>query len=157
MNSGSELALSVEDYDSAFTEVSFLLDMFVDTIGVFVGKSTPSLAVAAGRKMAANMPVCMSEKSPAEALRELTRIFQIQRMDIKGDFVDGKARITLQECPIGSVCKNRRMELGSSVCQMFHYYLAGILAELSGLAVRPQTGTVGDTCVFSLAFAGSKP
>jgi hypothetical protein len=46
----TELQLAPEDYDEAFTKVSFLLDMFVSTIEAFIGKSTPSLAVAAGRK-----------------------------------------------------------------------------------------------------------
>jgi len=42
----NELTLEARDYDMAFTEISFLLDMFVNTIVTFVGKSTPALAVA---------------------------------------------------------------------------------------------------------------
>jgi hypothetical protein len=41
-----ELTQTMEDHDKAFVEVSFLLEMIVDTIAAFVGKSTPSLAVA---------------------------------------------------------------------------------------------------------------
>jgi len=153
----NELSLSSQDYEAAFTEVSFLLDMFIDTIEVFVGKSTPALAVAAGRKMAANLPVHLVEKTPVEALQELVRVFRIQQMQISGEFEGPKAVVKLAECPIGSVCRNRNMELGGQACQMFHYYIAGIMAELTGLPARPQVIEIGDNCSFSLAFAGYKP
>lgn len=150
----NELTLQTEDYDKAFTEVSFLLDMFVETIEVFVGKSTPSLAVAAGRKMAANMPIYLTETSPEAALAEFIRVFKIQQMEIEGEFVGAEAVLTLNHCPILAVCKNRNMEVGGSMCQMFHYYVAGIMAELAGCPVRPKTISTGETCVFHLAFSG---
>jgi hypothetical protein len=153
----SELTLAPEDYDKAFTEVSFLLDMLIETITAFVGKSTPSLVVAAGRRMAVNMPVHMAEKSPTLALDELVRIFRIQRMEIDAKLHGSEAVVSMHDCPIGSVCKNRQMELGSQVCQMFHYYLAGIVAELSGCPARPKTLTVGEHCTFSLAFSVARP
>ncbi len=154
MSGNSELTLAPEDYDKAFTEVSFLLEMLIETITTFVGKSTPSLVVVAGRKMAANMPVHMATKTPEEAISELIRVLRIQRIDIAGHVEGGQAVLTMQDCPIGSVCRNRKMEIGSQVCQMFHYYLAGIVAELSGIPARPKTITVGEQCTFNLAFSG---
>jgi len=156
MNGNTELHLSSEDYDKAFTEVSFLLDMFIETIVTFVGKSTPSLAVAAGRRMAANLPVHLPGNSPEEALQEVVRVLRIQQMAIDGQFEGGKAVITIQDCPVGSVCRNRKMELDGQACQMFHYYLAGIMAELTGRPTRPTTLGTGETCRFSLAFAGGR-
>ena len=149
----NELSLQTEDYDKAFTEVSFLLDMFVETIEAFVGKSTPSLAVAAGRRMAANMPVHKFEANPENALAEFVRIFKIQQMEVEGTFDGSEAVITINHCPILSVCKNRDMEIGGSICQMFHYYIAGIHAELAGCPARPKTISTGETCVFNLAFS----
>lgn len=157
MIDSNELTLSPQDYDSAFTEVSFLLDMFIETIVVFVGKSTPALAVAAGRKMAANLPVHLVENSPEEVLQELVRVFRVQQMQIDGRFEGAKAVVEFTGCPIGSVCRNRNMELGGQACQMFHYYIAGIMAELTGLPARPQVIQIGDKCSFNLAFAGYKP
>ena len=145
-----------EDYDKAFTEVSFLLDIFVETIEAFVGKSTPSLAVAAGRKMAANMPIHLEEATPEAALAEFIRVFKIQQMEIEGEFQGADAMVTLHHCPILSVCKNRNMEVGGSVCQMFHYYVAGIVAELAGCPTRPTTISTGETCVFKLQFSGAR-
>lgn len=152
----NELTLQVEDYDKAFTEVSFLLDMFVETIEAFVGKSTPSLAVAAGRKMAANMPIHLVEATPENALAEFVRVFQIQQMEVEGHFEGAEAVVTIHQCPILAVCKNRNMEVGGSACQIFHYYVAGIMAELAGCPVRPRTVSTGETCVFNLAFSGSR-
>ncbi len=156
MIGNSELTLVPEDYDKAFTEVSFLLDMLIETITTFVGKSTPSLVIAAGRKMALNMPVHMVEKDPATAIAELVRVLRIQRMDIGARFEGAEAVVSMRDCPIGSVCKNRQMELGGQACQMFHYYLAGIVAELSGCPARPKTLTVGEQCTFNLAFSAPR-
>ncbi len=68
MIGNNELTLAPEDYDKAFTEVSFLLDMLIETITAFVGKSTPALGVASGRKMALNMPVLMVQHNVFLAL-----------------------------------------------------------------------------------------
>ena len=144
MIASNELTLAPEDYDKAFTEVSFLLDMFVETIEAFVGKSTPALAVAAGRKMAQNMPVHLEENTPEAALAEFVRIFRIQQME---------AVITIDHCPIRSVCLNRGMALDSSICQMFHYYVGGILAELTGCPARPKTVATGERCTFNMMFS----
>ncbi len=157
MIGNNELTLTGEDYGKAFTEVSFLLDMLVETISAFVGKSTPSLAVAAGRRMALNMPVHLEEKTPAAVLDEVVRVFRIQQMELAAECRGNEALVSVDHCPIGSVCRNRRMELDSSICQMFHYYMAGIVAELCGAPVRPKTLSVGESCTFSLAFSGVRP
>lgn len=156
MISTTELHLTIDDYDKAFTEVSFLLDMFVDTIETFVGRSTPSLAVAAGRKMANNMPIHLLEATPENALDELVRVFRIQQMEIDGHFANGEAVMTLNHCPIRSVCLQRNMALDGQVCQMFHYYVAGIMAELAGCPARPKTIETGEKCTFKLAFSRSR-
>jgi len=151
-----ELTQSMEDHNKAFVEVSFLLDMFVDTIEVFVGKSTPSLAVAAGRKMAKNMPIYLDEPDPASALSEMVRVFS-EGFDITGNFEGKEALVSIDHCPIRSVCLERGHDLDGSTCQMFHYYLAGIMAELTGSPARPTTNEVGDKCHFKLAFSGLNP
>ena len=156
MISTNELHLTSEDYDRAFTEISFLLDMFVDTIEVFVGKSTPALAVAAGRKMANNMPIHLQEATPENALGEFVRFFRIQQMEIDGHFDNGEAVISINHCPIRSVCLQRNMDLDSQTCQMFHYYVAGIMAELAGCPARPKTVETGEKCTFKLAFSRSR-
>jgi hypothetical protein len=150
----SELQLTAEDHDKAFIEICFLLDMFIDTIEKFVGKSTPSLAVAAGRKMALNMPIHLDEPTPENALSELVRVFTIQQMKISAEMQGNDALVTIDHCPIGAVCRERKMELDGAACQMFHYYVGGILAEFTGRPVRPTTLAAGEICTFKMTFAG---
>lgn len=156
MMNSNELSLTVEDYDKAFTEVSFLLDMFVETIVTFVGKSTPALAVAAGRKMANNMPIYLQDPTVDSALEEFIRVFRIQQMEIEGRFEGNEAVIEINHCPIRSVCLNRDMEIDGQACQMFHYYIAGILAELAGCPARPKTISTGEKCTFNMMFSGAR-
>ena len=146
---------TMEDHDKAFVEVSFLLDMFVATIEQFVGKSTPSLAVASGRKMANNMPIYLDEPDAAKALSEMIRVFS-EGFDIKGSFEGKEATIEIDHCPIRSVCQERKLEINGATCQMFHYYIAGIMAELTGSPARPKTIETGEKCTFKLMFSGLK-
>ncbi len=67
----------------------------------FVGKSTPALAVAAGRKMAGNMPIFLTEPTPENALAELVRVFTLQQMEITGEMQGKEATVTIAHCPIG--------------------------------------------------------
>jgi hypothetical protein len=151
-----ELTQTMEDHDKAFIEVSFLLDMFIETIETFVGKSTPALAVASGRKMAQNMPIYLEKETGADiALKEMVRVFS-EGFDIEGTFAGKEATIRIAHCPIHAVCKERNLEIDGSTCQMFHYYIAGIMAELTGSPARPKTLEAGETCRFTLMFSGLK-
>ena len=148
-----ELTQSMEDHDKAFIEVSFLLDMFVETIETFVGKSTPALAVAAGRKMAKNMPIYLDHPDGKSALDEMIRVFS-EGFEISGHYEQKEAIIAIDHCPIYSVCHERGLELNGATCQMFHYYIAGIMAELTGSPARPTRVEAGQRCTFSLQFSG---
>ena len=150
----NELKQTMEDHDKAFIEVSFLLDMFVETIETFVGRSTPALAVASGRKMAQNMPIYLDRGAcGAIALEEMIRVFS-EGFDIAGSFEGKEATISIDHCPIYAVCKERNLEVNGLTCQMFHYYIAGIMAELTGSPARPKTIEAGESCRFSLMFSG---
>lgn len=148
-----ELTQTMEDHDKAFVEVSFLLEMIVDTIAAFVGKSTPSLAVAAGRKMAKNMPIHLDEPDAKAALSEMIRVFS-EGFDITGEFSGKEALIDIDQCPIRAVCLERELPIDGPICSMFHYYIAGIMAELTGSPARPATISAGEACLFKLSFSG---
>ncbi len=151
MINSSELGLTLEDHEKAFTEVSFLLDILFKTIEVFVGKCSPSLPVAAGRKMARVLPVHLESKSTEEALKELVRVLSLG-LDISGSFDGNDAVINLRQCPIRDVCNERNIPINEQPCEMFHYYMAGILAELTGRPNRPLTVSTGEECSFKLVF-----
>jgi len=150
----SELELTSEDHEKAFTEVSFLLDMLVKATEVFVGKGSPSLAIAAGRNMAKNLPVHLSDPSPEKALEEVVRVLSI-RLGMSGRFDGEKAVISLKKCPIRDVCSERGIPIDGQACQMFHFYIAGIMSSLTGRPSRPATMETGEECSFSLSFGAS--
>ncbi len=151
MINSSELGLTLEDHEKAFTEVSFLLDILFKTIEVFVGKSSLSLPVVAGRKMARVLPVHLENWSPEEALKEVVRVLS-SGLDISGRFDENDAIISLRQCPIRDVCNERGLSINGQACNMFHYYMAGIMAELTGRTNRPLTLNTGEECSFKLVF-----
>ena len=57
MSDRNEISMSEADHDAAFTEVSFLLEVLVDTLGDVVGNSMAALGTAAGRQMGKKLPV----------------------------------------------------------------------------------------------------
>ena len=69
---------------------------------------------------------------------EWTDEVQSMLMEIEGQLNGNQAAITLHHCPIRSVCLLRKMEIDGQICQMFHYYMAGILAEIAGCPARPR-------------------
>ncbi len=151
----TELELTEEDHDKAFTEVSFLLDIFVKTIDSFIGRSAPSLGVTAGRNTAKKLPIYLKDPTPEEALSELTRLFS-DGFEITYEIAGDEAVLQFRQCPIRDVCQNRGLQLGQHTCEMFHYYFAGILAELTGRMVRPVSAEAGPRCTVKLSFGKAK-
>ena len=145
MTDRSELSLTVEDHDKAFTEVCFLLEVLVNALGELVGKSTPTLGVTAGRHMGKKLPIYLTDPDVETVLKAIAeRMASGWGMEIKAD---GKgADVKFGKCAIRDVCKNRSLELGGELCQMFHYYLSGMAAELYGKPVRATIKSAGDSC-----------
>ncbi len=145
MTDRSELALTVEDHDKAFTEVCFLLEVLVDALGELVGRSTPTLGVTAGRQMGKKLPIHLTEPDMRAVLAALSeRLASGWAMEIRADATG--ADVEFGKCAIRDVCKNRDLELGGELCQMFHYYLSGMAAELCGKPVRASIRSAGETC-----------
>lgn len=151
MNGRAELLLTAADHDKAFTEVSFLLDIFVSAIGDVVNKSGPALGLAAGRHMGKKLPVFLAGPTMASVLeavaRRLASGFAIEfRCDGSG------AEVGIARCAIRDVCAKRDIKAGGEMCRMFHYYLAGIATELlGGRAVKATEASAGEErCTFRL-------
>ncbi len=150
MSDRAELRLTVEDHDKAFTEVSFLLDIFVNAIGDVVNKSGPALGLAAGRHMGRKLPVHLADPKMESVLEAVAKGLA------SGFAIDYKcsgsgADVGIARCAIRDVCAARKIAVGGEMCRMFHYYLAGIATELlGGRAIRATEATVGDRCAFRL-------
>lgn len=150
MSESAELQLTLEDHEKAFTEVSFLLEILVRTAGAVLGKSTPSLGINAGRAMGRKLPIDLSEQTleavVAALARQMSAGYQIESR-VSG----AAAELTFSRCAVREVCKNRQIPLGSDLCKMFHYYVAGMAAQLLGKPVRSGALTAGDaTCTARL-------
>ena len=65
MISNSELQTTLDDHQTAFTEISFILEVLSQTIGQVVGQSSASLAISAGKFMAKKMPIYLENPGNA--------------------------------------------------------------------------------------------
>ncbi len=150
MSDRAELQLTAEDHDKAFTEVSFLLDIFVSAVRDVVNKSGPALGLAAGRHMGKKLPVHLAEPTMASVLDALAnRLASGFAIDFRCG--GSGAEVGVARCAIRDVCAKRDLEVGGEMCRMFHSYLAGIATELlGGRAVRATEATAGDRCTFRL-------
>lgn len=142
----TEFTLTEQDYEKAFSEVSFLLDTLSKTIGQVVGSATTSMSVSAGRHLAKKIPVHLSFPP---AMEEVMAAFHDRleagfEMDYRCE--GNEVKMTVGRCAIREVCRNRSIEVGGELCDMLHNFWAGMIAELRGLPMRVKGTGVGDTC-----------
>lgn len=149
MSEPAEVGVTMGEHGQAFTEVSFLLEMLVRTAGVVVGKSTPSLGTNAGRHMGRKLPVLLRDPTLASAV-EAVRTSLGAGFDLSAKVEGNGAAVTVGRCVLRDVCKERGLALDGEICKMFHYYLAGMTAQLLGKAVRPSATVAGETCTLKL-------
>lgn len=150
MSERAELTLSAEDHQKAFTEMSFLLDIFVSAIGDVVSKSGPALGIAAGRHMGKKLPVHIAGPTMEKALQAIVgHLASGFAIDVKCN--GSGAEVGIGRCAIRDVCAKRSLKVGGDLCKMFHSYLAGMTTELmGGQAVKAGEAGVGERCAFRL-------
>ena len=146
MTDRTELTLTESDYDKAFSEVSFILDVLSRTIGQVVGNATASMAVTSGRHMAKKLPVSLEFPPSMDdvmgvLIERLRAGFDIQ-YTIEGEAIE----MQVGRCAIREVCENRGLEVGGDLCGMLHNFWAGMLAELRGRPIRCQDFSAGPAC-----------
>jgi len=146
----TELQLSTQDYDNAFTEVCFLLDILVQAIDLVAGKRSPSLAFSAGRHMGKKLPIHLVEPKLDDAVKAVIHTleggFAIESsLNVRG------VEMAVSRCAVRDACIKRGIQPGGDICRMFHYYIAGIVSELcKGREIKPTEPAVGDRCAFQL-------
>jgi hypothetical protein len=144
----NEIELKQSDYSAAFTEVSFLFEVLATTVKDVIGNSAP-LGVSAGRSMARKIPVNLKQPSVAQVLDVMTRHFQ-NGFEFTSETDDQGGTITVGPCMIRDICKNQNAELGGEMCKIFHAYLSGMTAQLSGKQARIAHTAAGDSCTLDL-------
>ncbi len=152
MNRSTELSTTLEEHESAFTEICFLLEVLTASINEVVGQSMPSLAVNAGREMGKKLPVHLEDPDLDKVLAALAaRLDEGFEIEFR---VEGKAaQLQVGRCAIREVCENRGLEIGGDLCKMLHHYWAGMLAQLLGRPVRAGKFRAGTDCSIELKSA----
>jgi hypothetical protein len=146
----NETALTLDDHKRAFTEVSFLMEIFIQTMKDLVGGGTMSVARNAGKQMGKKLPIYLEQPSLDEVLGavlgQLSAGFETEfRTD------PGGADVAFGRCAIRDVCMNRNAAPGGELCKVFHGFLAGILNEHYGRPVRTtKIQAAADECMCRL-------
>lgn len=136
---------SIEDHDAAFTEVSFLLEIFASTVTDMMGGATASVGRIAGRQMAKKIPLYLEEPELETVLSELSKKLA-KGFSFSFSCTEDGATIEFGRCAIREVCLRRNTEPGSGVCEIFHYYFDGIVNELTGRPTKSTLLEVGSEC-----------
>ena len=144
----NEVELKQSDYDAAFTEVSFLFEVLASTVKDVIGNSAP-LGVSAGRSMARKIPVNLKQPSVNQVLDVMTRHFQ-NGFEFTSKTSEEGGELNVGACMIRDICRNQNTELGGEMCKIFHAYLSGMTAQLSGRQARVTHTAAGDTCALDL-------
>lgn len=145
MSENREALLTVDDHRKAFTEVSFLLDIFSSTIDNLMGGATASVGRIAGRHMARNMPVYLPAPNLPDALAALADRMKAG-FDIRFQCAGQGAEITFGRCVIREVCHARDLPVGGELCRLFHYYTDGIVNELCLRPAKSALVSSGENC-----------
>ena len=149
MTPRNELNLTLEDHEKAFTETSFLLEIFVHTVADLVGGATVTVGRTAGKHMGRKLPFYLADPTLDDVVGALadhgSPAFEMTHT-CDGD----SAELTFGRCPLRAVCANRGQKLGTDICKMFHAYFAGMSEEVLGRPVKGRLLSAGDTCKATL-------
>ncbi|MCC7261684.1 MAG: L-2-amino-thiazoline-4-carboxylic acid hydrolase [Candidatus Latescibacteria bacterium] len=150
MSGRAERELTLADHQQATVEVSFLLDIFAETINDLMGGATASVGRIAGRNMAKKLPVHLATPDLDGALKTLAenlrKGFEISYQC--GE--EGGAEVHFARCAIREVCAARNLEQGGALCKLFHYYTDGIVNEILFRPVRSEMTAMGEQCTAQL-------
>lgn len=153
MSQYTELELSLEDHQVAFTETSFLVEILVHTIDDLMGGASGTVGINAGRLMGRKLPIYLEDRELGPALEALAVRFGAGfEIKVVVDESGEAAEMHFGKCAIREVCKNRGVEPGGQLCKTFHTYLAGIVTEMLKAPMRARITEAGDTCTAEIEY-----
>ena len=138
----------------AFTEVSFLLDIFAATMEELMGGATASVGRIAGRELARKLPIDgVTAVDRHDVIRQVATHFK-NGYDIHIDESEGGGNtiVVFGNCAIREVCRNRQMAPGGELCQLFHYYFDGVINELVKSPVKSELAPAETECRCHMRF-----
>lgn len=115
-----------------------------------LGGSLPAVGTMAGRTLATHLPRFQVPADFKEALAMV--VGQLApTWDLEAVYDGAESlRITTGTCFIRDLCRREGLELGGDLCVLFYNYLAGYLAKLSGVRLKLEKTTPGDTCAYEI-------
>ncbi len=137
--------LTVEDHQKAFTEVSFLTDIFAATVDDLMGGASTSVGRIAGRHMARKLPIDIVDPTLEQAVGAITHHYR-RGFDLAFTCRPGGVDLEVGRCAMREVCGARQLEPGSHVCRLFHHFLDGLVNELCSRPTKSAIVETGDTC-----------
>ena len=145
MNERSELAITLDDHQAAFTEVSFLLEIFATTVSKLMGGATASVGRIAGRHFARKLPVTLVDPTLEQVVQAFADHVR-KGTDIAFTRTASGVDLTITRCAMRNVCRSRHAEPGGDVCQLYHMFIDGVVNELYSRPAKSTITEVGDTC-----------
>ena len=142
----NELSLTLEDHGKAKTEISFLLEIFADTIVELMGGATATVGRLAGCHMAEKLPVYLPNPDLESVMAAVTEYLS-DGYDIAVEYEEDAAQLTFGRCAIRDILKERKIPVGGDLCKVFHFTLAGIVNQLLGKGAKGSIVTPGEKCV----------
>lgn len=147
MTNDNALQITPEDHQMAFTEVSFLIGSFANTIDNIMGGATAPVGRIAGRDMAKKLPLNLDNPTLVQVLDLLSKRMQAGFEMTISSLDDNTAEIRYGRCALREVCKVRNRQTGGSVCRLYHSYFDGIVNELLHRPVKSELLEVADSCL----------
>jgi hypothetical protein len=137
--------LSEQDYDDAFTEVSFLLGMLSGSVHELMGGAGASIGRLAGRRAARKFPLHLPNPDLAGVLAALGA-YWADTFEWQSVAREDGADVEYRRCVVREVCHRLQVEPGGELCCLVHHYLDGVVNELLSRRVKSSIETAGPVC-----------
>jgi hypothetical protein len=149
MSARSELTATLDDHQKAFTEVSFLVDIFARTVHDLMGGATASVGRIAGRHFARKLPITLESPTLPQVVDAYAHHVR-KGFEISHAPAESGLDLTFDKCAMREVCRSRNMEPGGEVCRLYHMLVDGVVNELYSRPTKSTITSTGDRCTAHL-------
>jgi hypothetical protein len=151
MSEDTQVIPTLEDHEKALVEIAFLLDIFASTMHDLMGGATSSISRISGRSMARKLPVYLKDPDIQHTLDAVASEFK-GGFEFSSTCGNHSAELKFGKCAIRKICESRNIPLNGPLCQLFHYYLDGVVNDLHFRPVKSTISAAGASCKAQLEF-----
>ena len=144
------VALSSEDLEEAFRDVSARLVALAATVVETMGRGHRPVGRRAGAVAAAHLPEVYEEKGLENVLSGLQRRFE-NAFDFDFEVGENGLDLTFHPCGLCRVVEDAGEKVGEAIlCELFHEYWAGLVSTYLGETYKFEVPQAGKTCKMRL-------